>query len=257
MSFADQLKGWPFKRATPDADPRRSHEPMVGGRRTGENENPYLAARRTWNEHVGSVVSARQTWQLLSILSLLIALAGVGGIIHIGSQAKFVPYVVQVDKLGQALAVAPAERAVPADVRVIEASVAAFISDARVVTPDVALQRKAVFRVYAKLAPNDPATAKMNEWLNGHAEATPFRRAEKEMVSVEIRTVLPQSPDTWQVDWVETRRDRQGTVMGEPATMRALVTVYTAEVSGQTTDEQLRNNPMSLFVRDFAWSRIL
>ncbi len=120
MSFADQLKGWPFKRATPDADPRRSHEPMIGGAAAARSENPYLAARRTWNEHVGSVVSARQTWQLLSILSLLIALAGVGGIIHIGSQAKFVPYVVQVDKLGQALAVAPAERAAPADVRVIE-----------------------------------------------------------------------------------------------------------------------------------------
>ena len=40
---------------------------------------------------------------------------GVGGIIHIGSQSKFVPYVVQVDRLGQAVAVAPADRAAPAD----------------------------------------------------------------------------------------------------------------------------------------------
>ena len=96
---------------------------------------------------------------MIGILSLLIALAGVGGIIHIGSQSKFVPYVVQVDKLGQAVAVAPAERAAPADARVNEASVASFVADARLVTPDVALQRKAVFRVYAMLAPNDPATA--------------------------------------------------------------------------------------------------
>ena len=77
------------------------------------------------------------------------------------------------------------------------------------------------------------------------------------MVNVEIKTVLQQSPDTWQVDWVETTRDRQGTVKLQPVTMRALVTVYTAEVSSQTTDEQLRNNPMSVFVRDFSWSRIL
>ena len=78
-----------------------------------------------------------------------------------------------------------------------------------------------------------------------------------EMVSVEIRAVLRQSPDTWQVDWLETRRDRQGTVKEAPVTMRALVTVYTAEISSHTTDEQLRNNPMSIFVRDFSWSRIL
>jgi type IV secretion system protein VirB5 len=34
------------------------------------------------------------------------------------------------------------------------------VSDARLVSPDVALQRKAVFTDV--LAPNDPATAKMN-----------------------------------------------------------------------------------------------
>ncbi|WP_242468393.1 VirB8/TrbF family protein [Burkholderia plantarii] len=47
---------------------------------------------------MGGVVSQRQTWQVIGILSLLIALAGVGGVIHIGSQSKFIPYVVEVDK---------------------------------------------------------------------------------------------------------------------------------------------------------------
>lgn len=261
MSLADTLKSWIFKKKPEQnrdpLDPRRSISPLAGGRRAAEAENPYLAARRTWNDHVGSVISQRQTWQVIGILSLLIALAGVGGVIHIGSQSKFIPYVVEVDKLGQTVAAGPVTAAAKADPRVVHASVAEFIGDARIVTPDVALQRKAVFRVYAKLSPNDPATAKMNEWLNGHPEASPFKRAEKEMVSVEIKTVLPQSPDTWQVDWVETSRDRQGTVKGPPVTMRALVTVYTADVSSQTTDEQLRNNPMSVFVRDFSWSRIL
>lgn len=261
MNLTDTLKSWivrqpPEPNADP-RDPRRSSAPLAGGRRHGEPENPYLAARRTWNDHVGSVVAQRQTWQVIGILSLLIALAAVGGMIHIGSQSKFIPYVVEVDKHGQTVAAGPLTAAAKADPRVVHASVAEFIGDARLVTPDVALQRRAVFRAYAKLSPNDPATAKMNEWMNGHAEASPFKRAETEMVSVEIKTVLPQSPDTWQVDWVETSRDRQGTVKGAPVTMRALVTVYTAEVSSQTTDEQLRNNPMSVFVRDFSWSRIL
>ncbi len=258
MSFKDTIKGLILKKPAPDAerDARRSNEPMKGGRRAGEVENPYLAARRTWNEHVGSVVSQRQTWQVIGILSLLIALAGVGGVISIGSQSKFIPYVVQVDKMGQTIAAGPVQAADKADQRVVHASVSEFINDARIVTPDVALQRKAVFRVYSKLAPNDPATAKMNEWLNGNEEASPFKRAAKEMVSVEIKSVLPQTADTWQVDWVETTRDRQGTVKGLPVTMRALVTTYTADTTPQTTDEQLRNNPMSIYVRDFSWSRL-
>ena len=76
------------------------------------------------------------------------------------------------------------------------------------------------------------------------------------MVSVEIKTVIPQTPDTWQVEWVETTRDRQGTLNGQPVTWRALVTTYIAEVTPNTTDEQLRNNPLSIYVRDYSWSRI-
>jgi type IV secretory pathway TrbF-like protein len=259
MSFANTLKGWIFRKkpASLDVDHRPCAESMASSHRRGESEHPYLSARRSWNEHVGSVVAQRQIWQAIGILSLLIALAAVGGVIHIGSQSKFVPYLVEVDKLGQTIAAGPVTAAAKADPRIIHATVADFISHSRMVSPDIALQRRAVFRVYALLSPNDPATAKMNEWLNGHAEASPFKRAAKEMVSVEIRSVLPQSPDTWQVDWLETLRDRQGILKGTPVAMRALVTVYIAEPTSQTTDEQLRNNPLGIYVRDYSWSRLI
>lgn len=228
-----------------------------GGRRKGENDNPYLSARRTWNEHVGGVVAARRNWQLLGILSLMIALAGVGGMIQIGSQSKFIPYVIEVDKLGQPVAVAPARPAAVPDQRVVHAAVASFVSDARLVTPDIAMQRRAVFRLYSMLSANDPATAKTNEWLNGTDESSPFKRAGKETASTEIVSVLPQTPDTWQVDWIETVRDRQGAMKGKPFRMRALITVYTVATTPQTTEEQIRNNPLGIYVRDFSWSRQL
>lgn len=251
------LKDLIFKKPAPDADPRRSSKELVGGRRKGESENPYLSARRTWNEHTGGVVSSRQNWQIIGILGLLVALAAVGGLATVASQSKFVPYVIEVDKLGTAVAVAPAQRAAAADVRVVEASLASFINDARLVTPDIALQRKAVFRLYAMLASNDPATARMNDWLNGTEESSPFKRAAKETVSIEISSVLQQTPETWQVDWVETVRDRQGIVNGNPFRMRALVTVYFVEPTAGTTEEQVRNNPIGIYIRDFSWSKQL
>jgi hypothetical protein len=145
MSFADTIKGLIFKKKP---DRRQSPQSSEAGPRSSGLENPYLSARRTWNEHVGSVVSSRQTWQVVGILSLLIALAGVGGVIHIGSQSKFIPYVVQVDKMGQTIAAGPVTAADKADPRIVHATVADFITSARMVTPDVALQRKAVFKVY-------------------------------------------------------------------------------------------------------------
>ncbi|SDO53566.1 conjugal transfer protein TrbF [Pseudomonas jinjuensis] len=249
MSFADSIKGLIFKR--PDSAPAKAEAP-----RGAVLDNPYLTARRTWNDHVGSLVTSRQSWQVVGILSMMVALAGVGGIIHIGSQSKFVPYVVEVDKLGQSMAVTPAQVAAPVDLRVLKSQVASFVADARTVTPDVALQRKSIFRLYALLAPNDPATQKMNEWLNGTKESSPFVRAAEETVSVDIRSVMQQTPETWQVDWEESTRDRQG-LLKSKATWRALVTTYVAEPTTQTSEEQVRMNPIGTFVRDFSWSKQL
>ena len=244
---------------------RNTHTPVAGARHDDLDPdklpwgsapgNPYLASRRHWNDHLRAVLMARDSWQLVGLLSLLIALASVGGMTYIGAQSKFVPYVVEVDKLGALKAVAPAIGTTVVDQRIMHAAVASFITDLRIVSPDVALQRRSIFRAYSMLSGKDPATVKANEFLNGTEERNPFKRAEKEIVSIEISSVIPQTPDTWQIDWLEMVRDRQGVVMGPPIRMRALVTTYIAPTSTQTTEEQIRNNPLSIYVRDFSWSK--
>lgn len=258
MNIGTMITRLARRRAANEAGEQRL-EPTIldGGRREGESENPYLAARRTWNDQSAANAASRQMFQLLGVLALLVALAGVGGMVYIGSQSRFVPYVVEVDRLGQQQAVARADRAAPIDQRVLHASVADWIGSMRLVTPDIALQRKAVFKVYAMLAPNDPATAKANEWLNGTEESNPFKRAARETASIEITSVIPQTPDTWQVDWMETVRDRQGVKKGEAQRWRALVTIYVVPATPDTTEEDLRNNPLGVHVRDFSWSKQL
>jgi len=245
-----------FAKKSKATDPRKTNLHVEGGRRSGESQNPYLSARRTWNEHTRSLVASQQMWQIFGILALLVCLVGIGGIIQIGSQSKFVPYVIEVDKLGQPLAIARADKAGKVDQRVVKAMLADWISNARTVTPDAQLQRKYVFDVYAMLSSGDSATQKMNEWLNGNEEANPFNRAKTEMVSIDIGSVLPQTADTWQIDWVETTRDRQGVVKGVPANMRALVNVYLVDPKPTTTEEQMHKNPLGVYVRDFSWSQL-
>ena len=243
MGLGDKLRAWAAADTT-------------SGHRADEAANPFLAARRTWNDQAAANTASRQMWQLVGLLSLLIALASVGGVIYIGSQSKFVPYLVEVDKLGELRSAGVVQPVAKADTRVLKARVSTFISDLRTVTPDVALQRRAVFRAYAMLATRDPATPKTNEWLNGIEANNPFKRAATEMVSAEISAVLAQTPETFQVDWVETTRDRSGAVKGEPAKMRALVTVYVAPATSDTTEEQERNNPLGVYVRDFSWTKL-
>ena len=255
MKLNETMKWRTFRK--PAGNERVNEDALDGGRRHGENENPYLSARRTWNDQSAANIASRQMFQLLGVLALLVALAGVGGAVYIGSQSKFIPYVVEVDRLGQRQAVGPADRAAPVDQRIVHAAVADWIGSMRLVTPDIALQRKAVFKVYSMLAPNDPATAKTNEWLNGTADSSPFKRAAQETVSIEIASVIPQTPETWQVDWVEIVRDRQGVRKGASQRWRALVTVYAMATTPETTDDDMRNNPLGVHVRDFSWSKQL
>lgn len=217
--------------------------------------HPYLNARRSWNSHVGSLIASRTLWQAVALISLLVAFAAVGGVVYIGSQSKFVPYVVEVNKLGEAMAVAPAPQAGKVDQRIVRASVAEFIVNARTVTPDIAMQRRAIFKVYALMNSGSPSTRKMTAFLNGSPETNPFKRAEKQTVNVEIISAIPQTTSTWQVDWVETQRTRKGDIMGKPYRMRALMNVDSNAMPPEASDDQIRLNPMGIYISDYSWSK--
>lgn len=236
------------------------HSPAGGeasGGESGREANPYLDARRGWNSHVDRAFAAQHAWQLFGVACLMIALGSIGGVIYVGSKSKFVPYVIEVNRLGEAVAVGPAQVAAPADPRVVRATLASFIASARLVTPDVSLQRAAIFRVYALLHSKDPAAQQMNEWYNGSKESSPFMRAAKATVTTDINSVLPISGTSWQVDWQETTRDREGALVGQPVHMRAMVTVYLDLPSMSADETTIERNPLGIYVSNFTWQEVL
>ena len=220
-------------------------------------ENPYLDARKKHNEYESSRNASLRLWKLFGLLGLITGLAGVGGMIHIGSQSKFVPYVIEVDKLGQTLPVSVADKAAPADPRIVSSLLARAITLARMVTPDVVVQRNAIFELYASLDSSDPAALKMQEYLGSDSDTSPFKRAAKETVDVQITSVIPQSDETWQVDWMETVRARGDGSIISRFRMRALVRIYVVPPTNRTSEEQIRKNPLGIFIRDFNWSKQL
>jgi type IV secretion system protein VirB5 len=216
--------------------------------------NPYLNAQRTWNSHVGSLIASRLIWQATAIIALLVVLASVGGIIYIGSQSKFVPYVIEVNKLGESAPVAPAALAAKVDSRIVRAGLGEFVVNARSVSADIALQRKAIIQVYSMLPAGGAAAKKMDEYLNGNPDANPFKRAANELVNIDIVSAIPQSKDTWQIDWIENVRSRKGELLAKPSRMRALLTVRVG-ADGTRNEEQFRANPLGIYITDFSWAR--
>lgn len=217
-------------------------------------DNPYLNAKRAWNFHTAGLMKSLQIWQLVSLGSLLITLAAIGGLITIGSQSKFIPLVFQQDASGNTLSVTRADHVGDASIDDYRAAAAHFIENIRMVSVDVALQKKAVFQVYSYLNQNDAALTKVQEFYSDKQHSNPFDRAAHEIVSIEIRSVLQESPDTWQVDWVETVRNRDGTLKEKSAQMKALVTMYQDNELNDVSNESILKNPHLIYVRDFNWS---
>lgn len=234
---------------------KRNESFVYGGRRQGENDNPFLSTRRTWNEYIAAQVAARKLWQIMTCLSMLIALVSVFGCVYNSTKSKYIPYVVEVDKLGHVAATSgPLQISDFKNQRVIKATLASFIEEARTVTPDVTIQKNNILRLYFKMNPGDPSIMTMNDFLNSDPKLNPFTRAETEMVSIEITSILAQSESTYQVEWDESTRTRTGSLQSKYH-WKALITIYTVDPR-DFTEEMIRTNPAGIYIQNFSWTKI-
>jgi type IV secretion system protein VirB5 len=217
--------------------------------------NPYLNARRTMNEATGAIIASRQIWQAVALVSLLVTVGAVGGLVHIGLQSKYVPYVVEVDKLGRAVAGRVVDRAGRVDDRVVKATLASFIVDSRSVSFDRNQQNDAIWRVYSHLQSGEPATTKITVYMTDPV-TSPTRKAEEYSVGVEVSSVLQQTDSTWEVNWTERVWDRKG-VQVDQYRMRGLLTIYVSPPTSSTREEEIWRNPLGIFFRDVTWAKVV
>src|SRR5438552_15107676 len=102
--------------STDDAVPRARN----AGRRMDEPgvTNPYLLARRDWDERYGSLITRAKNWRVAAILCASIALVQTAGVVALSVRSKVVPYVVAVDSLGRQVAAGVVEESSAVDDRV-------------------------------------------------------------------------------------------------------------------------------------------
>lgn len=210
-------------------------------------ENPYLAARQEWNERYGSYVMAARAWRIIGITGMLMAVIGFSYALYQSTQVKLVPYIVEVDRLGTAASAGFPQQIEYADARVVRATLGSFVSNFRSVTPDAVVQKQYIDRTYALLRTSDPATEKINAWFRGNS---PFDRALTMTVAIEVTNIVPLSNQSYQVDWTEFQRDRQGKELGT----RRYRGIATVTLTPPQDEAVIRFNPIGLYLRDFEWT---
>src|ERR1041384_5580014 len=77
--------------------------------KTPQPETPYQRAGQVWDERIGSARVQARNWRLMAFGCLLLSAGLAGGLLWQATRGTITPWVVQVDRLGQAQTVAPAD----------------------------------------------------------------------------------------------------------------------------------------------------
>ena len=84
--------------------------PSVRYGRTPEPETPYQKAAQVWDERIGSARVQAKNWRLMAFGSLILSAGLASGLIWQSLRGTITPWVVELDRLGEAKAVMPADQ---------------------------------------------------------------------------------------------------------------------------------------------------
>ena len=212
--------------------------------RTPEPETPFQRAGQMWDERIGSARVQARNWRLMAFGGLALSCGLSAGIVWQSLQSRVTPYVVEVDRLGEAMAVTPAQAAYqPSDPQIAWA-LAHFIGDIRSISLDPVLMRRDWLEAY------DFTTKQGAVALGEYARtADPFGAVGEKTVSVQVTSIVRASNTSFQVKWIETAFDH-----GAQARISHWTAILTLVTRTPTSAETLRKNPLGIYVDAIDWS---
>lgn len=204
-------------------------------------------AKREWNEAWSSLVTAGRTWRILATVEGAALLVAIFGLIYLGHLPKQVPYVVSLDKVGNAGYVGkPSSMSAATWGLVREQAIRQFITNWRTVTSDQSAQVLDYQRAFCYIGSGSPANAFLTAW---YADHDPIQRALKgESVSVRMKTAERESDNTIGVWFEET--DSPGA--GQPPTRKLYRARVTYAMHIPTSELARAENPLGVLITELA-----
>ena len=177
--------------------------------------------------------------------SLILSAGFASALVYQSARGTVVPWVVQVDNLGQAQAVAPAT----ADFRPTDPQIAwhlaRFIEQTRSIPADPIIVRQNWLRAYEWTTDRGAAA------LNDYARANdPFTKVGKQQIAIEGSSGIRASPDSFRVAWTERHFEN-----GQLSTTERWTAILTIVIQPPRDAERLKVNPLGIYVNAISWSR--
>ncbi|RWB53900.1 conjugal transfer protein TrbF [Mesorhizobium sp.] len=219
--------------------------PAVHYGKTPQPETPYQKAAQVWDERIGSARVQARNWRIMAFGSLILSAGLAGSLVWQSSRGTVVPWVVQVDTLGQAQAVAPATADYKPTDPQIAWHLARFIEQVRSIPADPIIVRQNWLRAYEWTT--DQGAAALNDYARANE---PFAKIGKQQVAIEVSSVIRASAASFRVAWTERHYED-----GQLSTTQHWTAILTIVVQPPNDADRLRANPLGIYVNAINWSR--
>jgi len=219
--------------------------PAVHYGKTPEPETPYQKAAQVWDDRIGSARVQAKNWRYMAFGSLILSAGFAGALVIQSARGTVVPWVVQVDKLGQAQSIAPAT----ADYRPTDPQIAwhlaRFIEQVRSIPADPIIVRQNWLRAYEWTT--DRGAGALNDYARTN---DPFTKVGRQQIAVDVSSVIRASPDSFRVAWTERQFEN-----GALAKTERWTAILTITLQPPRDAERLKANPLGIYINAINWSR--
>jgi type IV secretion system protein TrbF len=217
----------------------------------GAQPHPYAAAWQPWDERYEQHLKSKRNWQIACGLSSLASVILAGGMVYQSTKARYIPFVVQVDRQGYALTL-PEPLSPSSDPAMVDHmeryEIAAFIRNVRTISSDPAVQQYMLNRMF------EHAGGEAGNFLDAYYHSpgrNPFSLGHQQTVTVTVNSILKLASNSWQVRWEEQAFDHLGSPLGAPRYWEAELTT---ELSTPDDQSSIINNPLGFKVIRIAWA---
>ena len=211
----------------------------------------FIEGKKAWNELYGGAMAMARFWKYLALIVSVACVVLSGGVIWSTRQSHIVPYVVEVNNLGQPVPVRPADREYGVTKKILTYTIAGFIREVREVIGDPLAEKDALSDVYAHLTPGSNAYGVVTKFVQSR---NPWKLGKKLSITVKITAILWKSDSTALVQWHETAWFADGTskpIGNYEAYVQ--VKVVPPKNPNQTGFE---NNPLGIFMDRVSWTNL-
>jgi type IV secretion system protein VirB5 len=218
-------------------------------------DHRLLAARHEFANAFGDLARGKRNWQLVAFWSLGLLAICMVAYIRLASSARVVPYVVEVDKLGQVVVAGEAEVMRAPEPRLIASQLAGFVRAVRTVLPasPPQVQADVIRRAYAFVDQGSSAAVMLNTYF---ADPSHDPRVLGQTVTrqVQVTSTLPvPSSPTWKIRWTEMEFPL---IAGSLTRATAWEGYVTVRLQAPTTADAVQDNPLGVFITSINWTQI-